>query len=215
MSPVFFAVVLTMTIQKEFILRYRHHGHVRFQLPLRACQPGVAKLMITKLDAIEGVNAVNLYQGQRKLSIRHQESICSFTMLATQLFQILADLEKHGHFENKPVTIKAREVASGLKAQLKHSRIGHWLDKKVQAGKETVQAAKVIGKLSSQGPKALFKDPEKAVIDFLNDVLVLYLIKIHWTRITQQWLVKPFVHRYEWMAVFYLFFLLVRSRRPK
>jgi hypothetical protein len=72
-----------------------------------------------------------------------------------------------------------------------------------------------VGKIGTKGPKALFKDPEKATIDFLNDVLVLYLIKTHWTRITQEWLVKPIVHRYEWMAVFYLFFLLVRSRRPK
>jgi len=58
-------------------------------------------------------------------------------------------------------------------------------------------------------------DPEKAVISFLNDILVLFLIKLHWNDITQKWLLKPFMYRYEWMALFYLFFLLVRSRKQK
>jgi hypothetical protein len=108
-----------------------------------------------------------------------------------------------------------KKPSFGLKHKLKTSKINRWFDDKITSAKETAQAAKIIGKLSSKGPKALIKNPEKAIIDFLNDILVLYLIKTHWTRITQQWLVKPFVHRYEWLAMFYLFFLLVRSRKPK
>lgn len=204
-----------MAIQKEFVLRYRHDGHVRFQIPARACQPSVAKLMSDRLAAVNGVYAVNLYRRQGKLSVRYHEAVLGFTSLATQLFQILAELEQQGCFEDKPLIEKARKSASGIKKRLQHSRVGTWLGHKVQAGKETVQAARIIGKIGSKGPKALIKDPEKATIDFLNDVLVLYLIKTHWTRITQEWLVKPVVHRYEWMAVFYLFFLLVRSRRPR
>jgi hypothetical protein len=53
------------------------------------------------------------------------------------------------------------------------------------------------------------------MIDFFNDILVLFLIKLHWTNITQQWLLKPLKYRYEWMALFYMFFLLVRSRKKK
>ncbi|OQW68493.1 MAG: hypothetical protein BVN35_19850 [Proteobacteria bacterium ST_bin11] len=204
-----------MAIQKEFVLRYRHDGHVRFQIPARACQPAVSALISGKLREIAGVQSVNLYRNQGKLSIRYEESICSFTCLANQLFQTLSELEKLGHFESKPLAEQAKKSVLGITKRLKHSRIGGWFQQKYQAGKETVQAAKIVGKIGTKGPKALFKDPEKATIDFLNDVLVLYLIKTHWTRITQEWLVKPIVHRYEWMAVFYLFFLLVRSRRPK
>ncbi|OAI01822.1 hypothetical protein [Methylomonas methanica] len=204
-----------MAIQKEFVLRYRHDGHVRFQVPTQACQPTVATLISTKLGAIRGVQSVSLYRGQGKLSIRYDQAICGFTSVATQLFQILAELEQQGYFDSKPLAEKAKKSVLGIKMRLKGTRIGGWFNDKYQAGKETVQAAKIIGKVSTKGPKALFKDPEKATIDFLNDVLVLYLIKTHWTRITQEWLVKPIVHRYEWMAVFYMFFLLVRSRRPK
>jgi len=204
-----------MAIQKEFVLRYRNDGHVRFQMPSPACQPTVAALISDKLAAVNGVKAVKLYRGQGKLSIRYDEMVCSFSGLATQLFQILAELEQQGHFESKPLAEQAKKSVLGIKKRLKRTRIGGWFNQKYQAGKETVQAAKIIGKLGTKGPKALIKDPEKATIDFLNDVLVLYLIKTHWTRITQEWLVKPIAHRYEWMAVFYMFFLLVRSRRPK
>ena len=204
-----------MAIQKEFVLRYRSDGHVRFQMPSPACQPTVAALISDKLAAVNGVKAVKLYRGQGKLSIRYDEMVCSFSGLATQLFQILAELEQQGHFESKPLAEQAKKSVLGIKKRLKRTRIGGWFNQKYQAGKETVQAAKIIGKLGTKGPKALIKDPEKATIDFLNDVLVLYLIKTHWTRITQEWLVKPIAHRYEWMAVFYMFFLLVRSRRPK
>lgn len=204
-----------MAIQKEFVVRYRGEGHVRFQVPPRAARAEVAKLLTDKIAAIAGVSSVDLFRRSGKLSIRYDESVCRFIDLARQLFAELAALEQQGWFAPQAVADAAKKSRLGLKHKFKTSKINRWLDEKIIAAKETAQAAKVIGKLSSQGPKALFKDPEKAVIDFLNDILILYLIKIHWTRITTQWLVKPLVYRYEWMATFYLFFLLVRSRKPK
>jgi hypothetical protein len=201
-----------MAIQKEFVLRYRHDGHLRFQIPSRLCEAAVAKLISDNVAAIDGVYSVRLYRGQQKLSIRYHESVCDFHTLAGQLFRVLAELEEQGWFDPKAI-VESTKV--GIKTRIKQNRLSRWFGEKYQAAKETAQAAKLIGKLSSKGPKALIKDPEKAVIDFLNDVLVLYLIRVHWTRITQEWLVRPLVHRYEWMAVFYLFFLLVRSRRKK
>lgn len=204
-----------MAIQKEFVVRYRSEGHVRFQIPPRAARADVAKLITDKIAAIGGVSAVNLFQRSAKLSIRYDESVCRFIDLARQMSAELAALEQQGWFAPQAMLDGGKKSRFGLRHKFKTSKINRWLDEKIIAAKETAQAAKVIGKLSSQGPKALFKDPEKAVIDFLNDILILYLIKVHWTRITTQWLVKPLVHRYEWMATFYLFFLLVRSRKPK
>jgi len=94
-------------------------------------------------------------------------------------------------------------------------KLTRWTKEKVGEVKETVQAAKVLTKLGMKKPKAFVKDPEKAIIDFLNDILVLFLIRLHWGEITQNWLVKPLKYRYEWMALFYMFFLLVRSRKQK
>lgn len=164
------------------------------------------------IAAIDGVYSVRLYRGQQKLSIRYDEYACDFHTLARRLFQVLADLEQQGWFEAKSIVESGK---LGIKSRLNQSRITRWFGAKYQAAQETAQAAKLLGKLSTKGPKALINDPEKAIIDFLNDILVLYLIRVHWTRITQEWLVRPFVYRYEWMAVFYLFFLLVRSRKKK
>ena len=201
-----------MAIQKQFLLRYRNNGHVRFQIPAGLCEKEIAKLLSSHIAVIDGVTSVNLYKSQGKLSIRYQESVCDFAALAAKLFALLADLERQGCFQTKTALVVSE---SKVLRVVKHNRLTQWFGEKFQAAKETAQAAKILSKAAGKGSNAWFKDPEKAVIDFFNDILVLYLIKLHWTRITQQWLVKPLLHRYELMAMFYLFYLLVRSRRKK
>ncbi len=204
-----------MAIQKQFVVRYRGQGHVRFQIPEVATQAETVKMMVDGISAIHGVSAVSLFRRSKKLSIHYQESDICFIDLARQFHGILAELEQQGCFAIPTGTNETKKGHFNFQQKFKDSKFQRWLDEKMLAAKETAQAALVIGKISSKGPKALISNPEKAIIDFLNDILVLYLIKVHWTRITQQWLVKPFVHRYEWLATFYLFFLLVRSRKSK
>jgi hypothetical protein len=203
-----------MSIQKEFVLRYREDGHVRFQIPAGICDVAVAKAVTEGVSAIDGVYRVNLYRGQQKLSIRFQESVCDFKSLAKQLFLLLADLEKQGALKPKPVS-KSVLWKEKAKSGLDSFKAARWVKEKFGDAKETIQAAKVITKLGMKKPKAFMQDPEKTIIDFLNDILVIFLIRLHWNDITQHWLLKPLKHRYEWMALFYMFFLLVRSRKPK
>lgn len=186
---------------------------MRFKVPRVVTQEQSARLICDQLMAIDGVTAVRLFRRSEKLAIHYHEAVLSFMDLAKQLFALLEVLEQQGCFANQALVPVAQKPRLSLKQKLKASRINRWLDDKVLAAKETAQAARIIGKIGTKGPKALINNPEKAIIDFLNDILVLYLIKVHWTRITQQWLVKPIVHRYEWLATFYLFFLLVRSRK--
>jgi hypothetical protein len=203
-----------MSIQKEFVLRYRVDGHVRFQIPAQICNVDVAKAITDGISGIDGVYRVNLYRSQQKLSIRFEESVCDFKSLARQLFYLLADLQTKGELKPKPVS-KSALWKEKAKSRLDDFKATRWAKEKFSDAKETVQAAKVITRLGMKKPKAFMKDPEKAVIDFLNDILVLFLIKLHWNDITQNWLVKPLKYRYEWMALFYMFFLLVRSRKKK
>jgi hypothetical protein len=203
-----------MSIQKEFVLRYRVDGHVRFQIPARICHVDVAKAVTDGISGIDGVYRVNLYRSQQKLSIRFNEAVCDFKSLARQLFHLLADLEKKDALRPKPVS-KSALWKEKAKSRLDDFKATRWAKEKFGDAKETVQAARVIGKLGMKKPKAFMNDPEKTIIDFLNDILVLFLIKLHWNEITQNWLVKPLKYRYEWMALFYMFFLLVRSRKKK
>ncbi|MGD0959116.1 MAG: hypothetical protein ABSB19_04840 [Methylomonas sp.] len=200
-----------MAIQKEFILRYKNTGHVRFQIPSRASEAEVADRIQALVSSITGVYSVTLFRSQLKLAIHYHEEIIGFPNLTNRLSAILAGLENDGLFAVKPVSAADSKVLN----KLKHNELSRWFREKYHAVKETAQAAKLLGKLSLKQPKALVKDPEKAVVDFLNDILVLYLIKLHWSRITQEWLIKPFTHRYEWLAIFYMFYLLVRSRRKR
>jgi hypothetical protein len=203
-----------MSIQKEFVLRYNLDGHVRFEIPARICHVDVAKAVTEGISGIDGVYRVNLYRGQQKLSIRFNETVCDFKALARQLFDLLSDLETKDALKPKPVSTSARWKEKA-KAKIDNFKVTRWAKEKFGAAKETVQAAKVITRLGMKKPNAFIQDPEKAVISFLNDILVLFLIKLHWNDITQNWLLKPFKYRYEWMALFYLFFLLVRSRKQK
>ncbi|HAY26528.1 MAG TPA: hypothetical protein DCY47_03210 [Candidatus Accumulibacter sp.] len=54
---------------------------------------------------------------------------------------------------------------------------------------------------------------ERAILNFLNDLLAFYLIRVHWDLITQQWLRDPLKFRAAWLTIFYLVFLLVRYRK--
>ena len=200
-----------MSIQREFVLRYRTEGHVRFQIPPLLCDVTVAKTLTDAISAIDGVYRVSLNCRQKKLSVRYQETVCDFTELAKQLYQLIGKLEKKGAL--KPLIPSKTKWKAGDK--LKSSKAGMWANEKYTEAKETLQAAKVLAKLGIKKPKAFVKDPEQTIINFFNDVLVLYLIKIHWQRIIQEWLPHPIRHRYEWTAVFYLSYLLMRSRKPK
>lgn len=206
-----------MSIQTKFIIRHRDDGHVRFEIPEQLCDEFVSKILTDSISNLEGVYKVKLFRKQRKLSIRYNEVVCDFTQLAKLLFQLLFELEQQGKLVPKIVN-KANSNSSptlNIKSKIKNWKASKWATERYNDTKETVQAAKTLAKIGLKKPKSFIKDPEKALIDFLNDILVLYLIKIHWSKITQEWIPKPWTFRYQWTAVFYLFFLLLRSRRPK
>ncbi len=208
-----------MSIQKQFTVRYKSDDHVRFDIPEQICEEEIASIVTKRILDIEGVYKVNLFRKQKKLSIRFQEVTCTFNQLAKQLFHLLSDLEKKGLLlapAIKAISVSQRKPSkNNLKSRFKNFKATQWVSEKYGDAKETMQAAKTITKLGLKRPKLFTQDPEKAIIDFLNDILVLYLIKLHWTRITQEWIPKPWVFRYQWTAVFYLFYLLIRSRKPK
>jgi len=203
-----------MSIQKKIIVRHREYGHVRFQIPDECVGETAAHRLVDKIILLDAVSRIQIYRKAKKLSIRFNEDRCDFKQLAKALYQIIAELEKEGCFVER-AEVSAGQTRQKIGQKIKNSKVSRWFNDKYKATRETVQAAKIVTKVGMKGPKTLINDPEKAIIDFFNDVLTLYLIKLHWTRITQEWIPRPFVHRYEWLATFYLFYLLIRSRRPQ
>jgi hypothetical protein len=200
-----------MAIQKQFVLRYRDEGHLRFEIPIQFCEAATATALTSALLALEGVYRVHVYSNQKKLSIRYQETVCDFKTLAKLLFQIITNLEKKRLNEQSLARVKSK---FNLKDKISNLTVSKWFGRKYDDTKETIQAAKILTK-GLKKKKVLFNDPEKALFDFLNDILVLFLIRLHWDRIVKEWIPNPFKYRYEWMAVFYMIMLLMRSRKPK
>lgn len=202
-----------MAIQKQFVLRHREEGHLRFEIPIQFCDVAIARALTDAVSALDGIYRVRVYSSQKKLSIRYQETVCDFHTLAKLLFQVIADLEKKIVL-NDPSVVTVK-VESTWKKKLKNLTVSKWFKQKYDDTRETLQAAKVLTKVGLKKKKTFINDPEKAIIDFLNDILVLFLIRLHWDRITKDWIPNPLKYRYEWMAVFYMIYLLMRSRKPK
>ena len=202
-----------MSIQREIILRYRSDGHVRFQLPAKLCQKNAAFLLQQAIEKIEGVYHARIFRRQGKLAIHFSHQICSFATVAKQLFEIIEDLKKQGHLNKKE--LPKQTITQSLRGKIQNLRVSEWTKEKYTDTKDTAKAVGILARLGFKNKSGILKDPEKTMVNFFNDILVLYLIKTHWHVITQHWIVKPFRHRYEWMTVFYLMYLLVRSRMPK
>ena len=199
-----------MSISKEIILRHHSAGHVRLQIPQRLCSNEVAQFISEAIGKITGVYRVNVFKKQQKLAIRFVDEGLSFSELMQQLLDLLVESENKGLFIEKQVIVKA-----GLKSKLTDLTGISWVKKKYVAGKETVQAVGILAKLGFKKKPELFTHPEKTLTTFFNDILVLFLIKTHWKLITKKWLLAPLTYRYNWMAVFYLMYLFIRSKSKK
>jgi hypothetical protein len=197
-----------MSIAKQITVRYRAEGHVRFAVPPEFDDAQLAQQLEEGLKQAEGVYRVDLYRRQGKLSIRYIEGVTDFKAVARALFKIVTGLD---------IPAPAPSCCGGgMVHQARQEGVGGWLKAKYQEVKETITALGIVAHAAGQArPAVLTPEREKFAIDFLTDILVLYLIKMHWHMILTEWMRKPWAYRYEWMATFYLIYLLVRSKRPK
>ena len=194
-----------MTLAKDITVRYRADGHVRFQLPPALCGTDECKTIGDALRQHAGISRVDLYPRQRKLSIRYIESTCSYPAV----LQALRDVAE-AKLASTAEPSCCSTAASGHGTHDAGSATGTHRDRH-----EAGTALELASRQAPARPHMLGPIKESTVIEFFNDVLVLFLIKLHWHMITQHWLRQPWRYRYEWMAAIYLIYLLVRSRRPK
>ncbi|GFO72388.1 hypothetical protein BJAS_P2591 [Bathymodiolus japonicus methanotrophic gill symbiont] len=202
-----------MSIQKEITLRYKSSGHVRFQIPERLCSDEVASFIANAINNFDGVYRVNLFRNKQKLSIRYTEENLTRQELVQQLIQLLTGLEKKGFFKPKPDTAKTSRLSSKLK--FPNWKGTDWAKDKYTETKETAKAISILAKLGLKKKTEILTNPEKTLITFFNDVLVLFLIKVHWKLISKKWILAPLKYRYQWLTIFYLMFLFIRSKTPK
>lgn len=200
------------------LLRYRAAGHLRFSLPEDLCTDALPRLLRERVGELEGVYRVFVYTRYRKLSIRYLDTICSERDVILHLDAVISELAS-GRVRRRRKSRKeeAGAPAGGAVKGWKGRFLDHpWVDRVRERYRRAKATVTVLGNVASSKLKTSGSAPmstEKLVINFLNDLLSFYLIKLHWDQITKQWLRHPLQYRYQLLSAFYLVFLLVRYRK--
>lgn len=195
---------------RRFILRLREPGHLRFDLPVELCEGPRAGMLAAALMRRDGIYRVLTFVRSGKLSIRYDTVV----LTEGQVFKILAA-------EVAALPAKAKAVApaaesSGLRGigeRLQNLPMARWGQEKLRQGRLAAGAVQQLARLKSGKSAPLPFDAKEWGIHFINDLVAFYLIRVHWTRITQQWLPNPLAFRYQWLTIIYLTFILVRYRK--
>ncbi len=200
-----------MSIQQEIILRYNSDGHVRLQIPKCLCHEEAASFLNDTIMQINGVYRVNLFRNKQKLSIRFIAETLELNDLIQQLFSIVSSAEEKGLLKEKTELGKTTTLIKDKLSSWKGTR---WAQEKYTETKETAQAVSILAKFGLK-KKDILDNPDKYLITFFNDILLLFLIKTHWKLITKKWLLAPLKYRYNWLATFYLMYLFIRAKTAK
>lgn len=184
------------TLSRLITVRHKESGHLRLELPPELAGPAARAHLDRGLHRLAGVYRVGFEPEGRRLSIRFEPLQCTVHDVARQLRALLNDLPA----ETAPSAV-APPPATMPAANLYH-RARHW--------SEQIAGSALNARLRPVLQGAL---TEKATINFLNDVLMFYLVKVHWDLITKRWLKQPIQHADAWLTTFYLAFLLVRYRK--
>lgn len=191
----------------EMAVRHRSPGHIRFDLPARLREPQAVAALENGLRQVPGIYRVNVFPSLGKLSIRWFEEECSLAELVKALAALVGMAAEAGPVAAAPRPgLVQRWTQAGPLARLRTRyddvRAKGELVYRLMAAKSGVKAA-------------LPFDAKDWFVHFANDLVVFYLIRLHWDRIVGQWLPRPWTFRYQWMTVVYLVFLLVRFRKAK
>ena len=204
-------------IARAITILHRAEGHLRLHLPPALAHEPAASHLERALLALAGVRRAAVDRRHAKLAVHFDAYVCSPGDIARAL---LAAAQQAALLP--AAAVGGQEVATRARAR----RAQGWLRLQAQAIRQRYRAAArrastlvsaARSEVGKRSPLARVLGPElfneRAVLNLLNDITALYLIKIHWNLITQRWLRAPFAHRYEWLTILYLTYLFVRFRR--
>jgi hypothetical protein len=169
----------------------RHSGYLclRFPPPLNSVEFGGT--LDAALQKLPGIQQVAWVAAEGKLLVRFDPEQCTHADVArlvkAQLPENTPATEPAE--EAQPAPLRLAERLAGLRAQL------------IAASPERMR------------PLVEGATTEKAVTNFVNDIVAFYLIRTHWNLISRLWLKNPVKYGNAWLTVFYLVFLMVRYRK--
>jgi hypothetical protein len=194
-------------LARRIVVLQRSPGYLRLELPAELCAPEAAAAIEAGMAGAPGLRSAAVDRGWRRISIRWDEAANTAGGIARCLYALLDDLPAPAAAQPPEAGARSVEVAApagnGFQPLLDKLR-----DRLVQAG------GSAPGSLQARMEPVLASAlTEKAIINFFNDIVAFYLIRVHWDLITKRWLQNPVAHSNAWLTVFYLVFLLVRYRK--
>jgi hypothetical protein len=183
------------SLSRAIAVRHKEPGHLRLDLPLRLFDPAACAHLDAGLRARAGIYRVSFEPEGRRLSIRYEPEQCTQQDVARQLRSLLDTLPPESPASDVP-------AAAPLPGAKLLSDASKWAERFVGGSIKSRLDPVMKGALT-----------EKASINFLNDVLMFYLVKVHWDLITKRWMKEPLKHADAWLTTFYLIFLLIRYRK--
>ncbi|MDP2809587.1 MAG: hypothetical protein Q8O34_05515 [Rhodocyclaceae bacterium] len=202
-------------LARRIVVRHREAGYLRLELPVDICHAIAAAAIDVALRQVAGVYRVTLYAEQRRLVVSFDAHVCGAVDVARALKGCLGALTEAGSAAPAPEH-GARALAGRLSPALHDAaRQARRSFANLRGQIERLRHPKAAsGSLRARlQPMLANALTEKAIINFLNDLVAFYLVKVHWELISQRWLKDPVKHANAWLTVFYLMFLLVRYRK--
>jgi hypothetical protein len=206
-------------LARRIVVRHREAGYLRLELPPEICHAAAAVAIDAALRQVGGVYRVSLYPAQRRLAVSFDGHVCTAAEVARALRGCLRSLPEASAAatpEGAAATHAASPMAERLNPVLHDAarqarRAFAQLRSRIEGLRRPKAApGSLQAKLQPMLANAL---TEKAIINFLNDLVAFYLVKVHWELISQRWLKDPVKNANAWLTVFYLMFLLVRYRK--
>jgi hypothetical protein len=222
----------TVELARQILVRHREPGYLRFELPAAICHEPALAALDAALRRVAGVYRVITYGADRRLVVWFDRHACPAADVARALKAALPSLPAAPVDFEAPAAPADTASVSGLPPAVEAlGRVGLGLFRSLRdalipaappvaaAAAPDAAASTAVTPTAVDAVRARLQPvlsgalSEKAVINFLNDVLAFYLIKVHWELISKRWLQDPVKHANAWLTVFYLVFLLVRYRK--
>lgn len=221
------------SLARQTFVRHREPGYLRLDLPPAVRHSEATAALEAGLRRVAGVYRVGVSLPDGRLAVRYDAHACTAAQLGRALKELYGALPEASQRDGSEAGAAspappaaahdapgegAHRAAAALHAGVERARAGaRQLALRLRASYEQLRTPQgPPGSLQARLQPVLASAlSEKAITNFLNDVVAFYLIKAHWELISQRWLKDPIRHRNAWLTVFYLVFLLVRYRKGK
>jgi len=205
-------------LARRIVVRHREAGYLRLELPVGIGHPAAVAAIEAALRQVTGVYRVAFYAAQHRLVVSFDAPVCTTADVARALKGCLHTLPEASTSTpgaaapaHAAAPAVARVIPALQDAASQARRAFGQLRSRIEALRQPkAPPGSLQAKLQPMLANAL---TEKAIINFLNDLVAFYLVKVHWELISQRWLKNPVKHADAWLTIFYLMFLLVRYRK--